>query len=420
MTRTAAPIATEIDEIVRSAVAEWQAQPADFPDLGPPFSPREQRLKQRRADQCVAAVESELKSSKVNGPQHALERITTEIVQFIPHALDLDSSQPGPSVECLLNDGLAEVGMDLSRRARKLDPSVSMIDILQAMRNAWVACGLQAMFGKQVTLTPGIFAYSMLYPYSDNFLDDGAISREAKLNFSDRFQSRLEGLHLSSVSRLEGIVWDLVGMIEDEFPRNLYPGVWASVLAIHHAQTRSIDQMHREGLRSAGATDRAVATLDLTVTKGGTSVLADAYLAAGHLTPFEAKVAFDWGVVLQLGDDLQDFESDRVRGSRTLFTGAAAFGALDGVTNKTFHFSRSVMREVAELPSCPAVMKSLIERSARLFLVRSVAGAAPFFSKSYVRRLQEYSPFTFRFLKNRERRCYRRRARYGTLLEAVL
>ena len=132
----------------------------------------------------------------------------------------------------------------LAACAKSFDPSVSMIDILQAMRNAWVACGLQAMFGKPVRLTPGIFAYSMLYPYSDNFLDDGAVSREAKLNFSDRFQSRLEGLHLSSISRLEGIVWDLVGMTRSRmsFHETFIQACGPLVLAIHHAQTRSIDQ----------------------------------------------------------------------------------------------------------------------------------------------------------------------------------
>ncbi len=419
-TAIAAPPAVEIDEIVRSAVAEWRSQPSDFPDLGNPLSRREQNFKERRADRCVAAIESELRSRNLATPKLAIERITAEMVEFIPEALDLDVPDEGPGVESLLKEGLAEVGFDLARRARRLDPTVSIVDILQAARNAWVACGVQAMLGKQIRLTPGIFAYSMLYPYSDNFLDDGSVSREAKLTFSERFESCLEGEQELAATRLEGVVWELVAMIEDEFPRDEYPGVWASLLAIHRAQTRSIDQMHREGLHSGGAPNRASRTLDLTVTKGGTSVLADAYLAAGHLTAFEAKVAFDWGVVLQLGDDLQDFHGDRARGSRTLFTGAAAFGALDGVTNKTFHFSRSVMREVAALPTCPAVMKSLLERSSRLFLIRSVAGAAPFFTKPYLGRLEQYSPFTFRFLKNRERRCYRRRAQYARLFEGAV
>ncbi len=33
------------------------------------------------------------------------------------------------------------------------------------------------------TISDGIFGYSMLYPYSDNFLDDETISKEDKIAF---------------------------------------------------------------------------------------------------------------------------------------------------------------------------------------------------------------------------------------------
>jgi hypothetical protein len=411
----------DIGEIIRAAVHEWQSQSTEFPDLGPAMHHSEQRRRERRADQCIRAVESELKALSPFGDtsQRVLNEITTQVVDFIPAALDLDQSAPGPCLRELLRDGMAEVGLELARRARQLDPTVSIIDILQAARNAWVACGLQLMLGKPMQLTPSIFAYSMLYPYSDNFLDDPATTRDDKLAFSERFERRLEGERLPSDNGHESIIWELVGMIEDEYPRFEFADVWASVLAIHHAQTRSISQMHREGSAFNGA-NRAFETLDLTITKGGASVLVDAYLAAGHLTAYEAKVAFDWGVVLQLGDDLQDLKGDTARGSLTLFTGASAFGPLDGVTNKTFRFSQSVMREVAALPTCPAVVTQLLERSSRMFLIRSVAGAAPSFSKAYLHRLEQHSPFRFGFLKSRERRCYRRRRQYGQLLETTV
>ena len=53
--------------------------------------------------------------------------------------------------------------------------------------------------------------------------------------------------------------------------------------------------------------------------KGGTSVLADACMARGWLNEEESRFAFDWGVLLQLGDDLQDVREDMQRGSMTLF-----------------------------------------------------------------------------------------------------
>lgn len=51
---------------------------------------------------------------------------------------------------------------------------VTTKDILQASRNAWTARALQMLLGRDMGLTPAIFAYSMFYPYADNYLDDPA------------------------------------------------------------------------------------------------------------------------------------------------------------------------------------------------------------------------------------------------------
>ena len=59
-------------------------------------------------------------------------------------------------------------------------------------------------------LTPSIFAYSMLYPYSDNYLDDPSVSREAKLSFSVRFGRRLAGDAVASANPLEATIWRLI------------------------------------------------------------------------------------------------------------------------------------------------------------------------------------------------------------------
>ena len=54
--------------------------------------------------------------------------------------------------------------------------------------------------------------------------------------------------------------------------------------------------------------------------------MADACLVRGRMTAEESEVAFEWGALLQLGDDLQDVREDLRRGSQTLFTRAAQRG----------------------------------------------------------------------------------------------
>jgi hypothetical protein len=71
----------------------------------------------------------------------------------------------------LLTNSFFPVGTQLARWARSFDAELSMADTIQASRNAWICCGLQALLGRPMELTPSILAYSLLYPYSDNYLD---------------------------------------------------------------------------------------------------------------------------------------------------------------------------------------------------------------------------------------------------------
>src|SRR5208282_5862747 len=93
----------------------------------------------------------------------------------------------------LITNHFLPVGTQLGRWARKFDPTLSNADTIQACRNAWSCCGLQALLGQPMELTPSILAYSLLYPYSDNYLDHPGLSTANKLQFSERFRQRLYG-----------------------------------------------------------------------------------------------------------------------------------------------------------------------------------------------------------------------------------
>lgn len=395
--------------LIGESIAEWQASSADFPQFEA-YTVDEQERREHLLDSNLDTIDAELrKTSRTrSAAERTIARITSLFVRVSTFTLDLDD----PSIQTLLEGGFSQIGTDLARSARRLDPDVSMTDILQAARNAWTACGLQVLLGRTLRLTPGIFAYSMLYPYSDNCLDDPAISLDAKLQFSDLFRRRLKGDHPHATDARQKIIWRLVGLIESQYPRAAFPEVYDSLLAIHAAQQDSLWQT------KWGVDD--VDVLKLTFAKGGTSVLADAYLAAGHLTPAEARFAFNWGVVLQLGDDLQDLCADRVRGSLTLFTQAAARETLDAITNKTFHFSRRVMDQMGSLTSAAPALKELLARSSRMLLIRSAANVPEAYTNEYLAGLERSSPFRFEFLRQRDERFARRRRSYARLFEQVV
>ena len=97
----------------------------------------------------------------------------------------------------------------------------------------------------------------------------------------------------------EARVFDLVARIEGEFARPRFEDVYASLLAIHGGQVRSLAQQDDPRLGD----DEIVA---ISCEKGGSSVLADLYLVSGRASAKEERFAFGYGVFLQLLDDLQD------------------------------------------------------------------------------------------------------------------
>lgn len=399
----------KIAGLVDDSLAIWDSCTSELPELGRTYSEREQEEREQFAAARIAEVDTAMRDLRRRklAPQDAQRRITAAIVELTSCALDVRD----PYVDWLLGDGFGAVSTGLARQARQMDSSVSMIDILQAARNAWTTAGLQAILGVPVQLTPSIFAYSMLYPYSDNFLDDPAIGREAKLRFSERFRQRLEGEEIRAQSRREEIIWDLVKMIEGQYARADFPQVYESLLAIHSAQEQSLRQL---------ADSRSFDfVLPLTFTKGGTSVLADACLAAGSLSHQQASFAFRWGIVLQLGDDLQDVASDLHRGSRTLYTMRAGREPLDQITTRTFHFGRLALAQMESAGSGAPVLHQLLRKSS-LLLIRSAAGAANLYTAEYLDRLEAYSPFRFEFLRRREDDLARRNREYALLFEELI
>jgi hypothetical protein len=380
--------------------------------LGRRYNADEQEHRERLFDHALQSAETELQNlpGTRSGRNEAYGRLRSAVARLAVFALDLHD----PYIEFLLREEFSEIGQNLASSARRFDASVSLSDILQACRNAWTACGLQPFVGQPIQLTPAIFAYSMLYPYSDNYLDDARVSLEAKLGFSARFRRRLAGDRLPPSGSLEIAVWGLVRLIESQYARSNYPQVYDSLLDIHHAQENSIHQLGR----SAHADE--IELLNLTFEKGGASVLADAYLAAGSLNEPEASFAFAWGVLLQLADDLDDLPHDRQHGFRNLFSQAAEREPLDQLTTRTLNFGHSVMKLMHALPNGGVSYKELLRRNSSSLIIRAAACSGELYTQAYLAELETYSPLRFQFLKERQRHFAISTESYAKFFEAFL
>ncbi len=399
--------------LLECAIAEWNRSPSTPPAASRRFTAAEQAGREAALARFLSALEAEVAAlPRCRADRDAArERINDAFLRLAKSALDLDDAQ----LDLLLGGGFSAIGTALARQARRFDPGVRAGDIPQACRNAWTACGLQALLGRPMVVTPSIFAYSMLYPYSDNYLDDPGVPREEKARFNVRFGRRLAGDTAAPANLHEEKIWRLVELIEGEYPRAAFSQVYDSLLAIHGAQARSLRLAGGEAAGDDGEVVR------LTFAKGGASVLADGCLAAGSLAPAEVEFVFLWGVLLQLGDDLQDVGEDRRRGVRTLFTLAARREPLDALTSRAFHFGESVMRRLEGIGAGGTEsLKRLIHRSSRSFLVRCAGEAGALYTEEYLRELETRSPFRFGFLEGARERAARRGQAFKRLFEAFL
>jgi hypothetical protein len=278
-------------------------------------------------------------------------------------------------------------------------------DIYQAGRNAWTAHGLQWLLRLPVQLTPSILAYSLLYPYTDNYLDDPNISGATKLAFNERFRQRLAGDSLTPVNAQEQVIFDLVAMIEKQYERSDYPTVFESLLAIHHAQGRSLQLLRRT------AAPGEVDVLGLSFYKGGTSVLADGYLVSNSLNRAQLQYTYGHGIFAQLLDDMEDVEQDHRAGQLTIYSQPAGHWPLDRLANRTFHFGHRVLLQM-DCFDVAAPVRELIRHGADLFLIDAIGRTDRYYTPAYLRALEAHSPFRFSFL-NEQRTEFARR--HGSL-----
>jgi hypothetical protein len=398
-------VAAEVDR----CAAMWRACGAHPEDLTAEYSLRDHESRELAYDISLREVEGEAKRATRNASDRraAEQRMIASFARFAQNALDLDGLQIG-----LLTDDFIPVGIEFARRARAFDPDLSREDTIQACRNAWTACGLQPLLGAPCEVTPAILGYSLLYPYTDNYLDSAAVPASAKLTFSARFRNRLRGQVAPIVNERERAVWALVEMIEAQFPRANFPAVFACLLAIHQAQEDSLAQ----GNDQAPLDDAKLMRLSLA--KGGTSVLADACLVRGEMTPDEARVAFEWGALLQLGDDLQDLREDRSHGSVTVFTRALDQGeSLDALVHQLLAFCRRASAHMDALPGGPQALKDLLRSSWRSLVIAAIAKAHEFFSPAFLQQAERCSPFRFDFLRRRRRRLAARQGTFTVLFD---
>lgn len=299
-----------IDRLCALGIAEWK-QTKECPDLSKWMIDEEQR------HQMEALLSQQI--SKVSSFWQAFPHQPHAQKRWRKKGLDtMDEWIHDASLPLFdeMNRDVAQCFRDITfsflRDVRSFDRELSLADTMQALRNVWIIAILQCLFQKKVGYHKAMFAYSMLYPYTDNFLDEAKRSAKDKHAFNHWLDARLHGLSAHPRSAHEQKIDTLVSMIEQQFPRSRYPQVYESLYAIQAAQIASLRQ--QDGKRQCSDEE----LLAISYRKGGTSVVVDGVLIDGELNETQLAFCMRYGFMLQLGDDLQDAYSDQANHHQTL------------------------------------------------------------------------------------------------------
>ncbi len=385
---------TKLESWTHDGLGRWNAVPTRFPEDLDRFTDEEREFREQEIERSTSAVTAVYeRRSRLTQAERAefRDRMRSALLGSLLRSMDAATEQFLKECE--------RTAHAFVEAADAFDSSLPMEEVHQALRNQWVFNSIQRLLNRPVTMTPSSFAYSMLYPFTDNMID-GTNQRKENLEafmswLSDRLAEapvRVAGSAFAPVDRL-------IGMIEEEFPRAGNPMVYQTLRAIHRAQKRGL--LLRGG-RIAGSEEEL---LGITFMKGGTSVLVDGCLISGALDDALAQSVFLYGVVLQMIDDLQDFEEDRREMSSTSFTRAAERGSLEVVVNRLLHFIRGTLTQgVSPNAGANPSLLGLITRSCTFLALEAVARQRHLFGPAYLSRIQAYMPLRIDYLASAKER----------------
>jgi hypothetical protein len=372
----------------------WNESSGSFPIGLQFFGAGEKKLKEIRFEHFYKELKAEL-----NGPgRPAKPKVNNHLINLLSGFFKDIAGYPENLIEVMFSEGMMDSTYSFIRTSRKFDPEISFSDLFQAIRNVWIMNGLQFVMDRKVHLTPPIYAYSMLYPYTDNYLDDPSVSYQEKQEFCIRFGKRLKGETIQARNEQERKIFRMIELIETYWERERYPKVYQSLLGIHDAQTRSTLLINQSGKLEFKD------IFSICVQKGGMSVVADGYLIFGDLSPEEEEFFYYYGAYLQLLDDLQDVSTDLSDSLMTAYSSMGQREKLDLWLNKTYYLGLKVMGHADRLNSARVdLFKALMKQSIDLFLIGAVITNDQFFTKRFIREFESFSPVSFSFIRKKGR-----------------
>lgn len=313
-------------------------------------------------------------------------------------------------------DGFKEETKTFVRKVRSFDSELQLEDMGQAIRNYIVYAIFRELNGLPQICTEAIFGYSMLYPYTDNYIDDKNRTKEEKKHYNKLIEDKLKGNTYEVLSRHEEKTVQLLSAIEGDYerPNDIYEGL----LLMLEAQRNS--QYQPES--TTPLTEEEI--IDISVYKGGLSVLIDRYFVNKSLTENDLFFYYGFGFLLQLCDDLQDITEDKENGSRTLFSVCKTPEETQHVINRLLLYAENLFKRC----DCKKEeFKEFLLRNCYMLILFSAAGSREHLAEEWIMWAEGRMPVSIEYIDRLkssfilpEGESKRRNGKYMKMMDTLL
>ena len=376
-------------------IPKWNSLSEDFPDFLPIYTDEEKTDN----ESLLSSLIPNFRNSMIAYHEQPSKEIENHIKSKLHDVIDIEHIihiKEHISKE-LFSDFEQNLELFLEK-TKAFDETLSPENIWQAMRNYLIYCMIVNLQGEKQNCRDTILGYSLLYPYTDNYIDKLHRKATDKNSYNQLIRKTLMGENMIPTNFYEEKTKQLLLLVQNNYSEDFIRKENASflLLLMLEAQEKSIKQIHKLGAKKL-STDEI---LHISVYKGGLSVFID-YLFSidfdfSSVTEEEMIFYLCFGLILQLADDLQDIAEDKKNHSQTLMSYTKNKEQLEHTVNRLFHFTHTCILNFSPRNT---QLHTFTLQNCELMLLAAIAKNAKYFSKAYLEKIEQHLPFSISFLE---------------------
>lgn len=276
------------------------------------------------------------------------------------------------------------------REVRGYTPELTLDGIGQAMRNYIVYQMFKEIHLDTSGFLKACYGYSMLYPFTDNYIDNGALTTGEKGRYNKLIRDYIMTGRAEPLCGYDEKTLYFLECIRKTYQEKELKNITDLLLMMLDAQEESLRQQKKELLLNAR--DR----LDISLYKGGMSVLIDRFFVKNKMSGADMLFYLGFGFFLQLADDLQDIAEDSGKGSQTLLTLDLSAEQEEKTVNRLFFFIRDLC---GSHPSGNNDFLRFVLANCYLLLLMGIYKSREYFTSGYLKKMERFFPVPFSCLE---------------------